>query len=224
MQSHTDKLSPVVVQMFNSDKDEVAEKGAEEVCARWLFWGLFENELNNCRSGSVAHRKGIAQVASHFVTKEEYTEKCKDLLLPLFDDENADVRQKTRHAFYNKVESLELSGIQPFIQSFIRSQAFRDDPTGILYTFEGYSGSLVSFADSIFTICEEFAGPLAELSRDVSQGIALDASKITSLLLRLYEQSKENNPDISDKCLDAWDILFENRIGHAREMTRAIEL
>ena len=224
MQSHTEKLSDVVIQMVNSDKDEVAEKGAEEVCARWLFWGLFENELNHCRSGTVAHRKGIAQVASHFVTKEEYTEKCKDLLLPLFDDENADVRQKSRHVFYNKVESLELLGIQPFIQSFIRSQAFSDGPTGILYTFEGYSGSLVSFADSIFTICEEFAGPLAELSRDISQGIALDASKITSLLLRLYEQSKENNPEISDKCLDAWDILFENRIGRTREMTKEIEL
>ena len=224
MQSHTEKLSHVVVQMFNSDKDEVAEKGAEEVCARWLFWGLFENELNNCRSGSVAHREGIAQVASHFVTKEEYTEKCKDLLLPLFDDENADVRQKTRHAFYNRIEVLKLSNIQTFIQTFIESQAFRDDPTGILFTFEHFLGSLVPYADVVFCICEQFTGPLAELSRDASQSIAHDASKITSLLLRLYEQSKENNLDISDKCLDAWDILFENRIGHAREMTRAIEL
>lgn len=223
IKSHPDKLSPVIIQMFNSNKDEIAEKGAEEICARWLFLGLFEKELNQCKGGSVAQRKGIAQVTSHFITKEEYTERCKDLLLPLFNDENADVRQKTRNAFYNKVESLKLSGVQPFIQSFIRSQAFRDDPTGILYTFKKYPESLESFADSIFAICEEFAGPLAELSRDVSQGIAHDASNITSLLLRLYEQSKEHHPNIADKCLDAWDILFENRIGHTRDMTKAIE-
>lgn len=223
IQSHTDELSSVVVQLLNSETDEIAEKGAEEVCARWLFHELFEEEINRCKNGSVAHRKGVAEVASHFVTKEEYTEKCEDLLLPLFDDENADVRQKTQHAFYNKVESLKLPGIQPFIQSFIRSQAFRDDPTGILYTFKDYPESLVSFSDSIFVICEEFAGPLAELSRDVSQGIAHDASNITSLLLRLYEQSKEHHPNIANKCLDAWDILFENRIGHTRDMTKAFE-
>ncbi len=119
---------------------------------------------------------------------------------------------------------MKLSNIQTFIQTFIESQAFRDDPTGILFTFEHFLGSLVPYADVVFCICEQFTGPLAELSRDASQNIAHDASKITSLLLRLYEQSKENNLDISDKCLDAWDILFENRIGHAREMTRAIEL
>lgn len=223
IQSHTRELSPIVINMVNSNIDEVAEEGAKEVCARWLFHGLFEEELNRCKNGSIAHSKGIAEVASAFLTKEEHTEKCKDLLLPLFNDENADVRQKARHTFHNNVESLKISGIQSFIQKFIKSQAFRDDPTGILYTFKEYPESLESFADSIFTICEEFAGPLAELSRDISQGIGHDASEITPLLLRLYEQSKENNPDIADKCLGAWDILFENRIGYTRDMTKAIE-
>ncbi|MCP4613276.1 MAG: hypothetical protein GY845_31685 [Planctomycetes bacterium] len=223
MQSHKEKLSPVLVQMFNSDIDEIATEGATEVCARWLFHGLFKDELNKCRNGSSAHRKGIAQVASHFITKDDYTEKCKDLLLPLFDDTDADVRQKVRHTFHNKVELLKLPGIQPFIQSFIRSQSFRDDPTGILYSFEKFPEPVAPFADSIFVICEEFTGPLAELSRDISQGIAHDSSQVVSLLLRLYDQAKEHYPTIAAKCLDAWDILFENRIGQARDITKTID-
>ncbi|UCG68602.1 MAG: hypothetical protein JSV09_12450, partial [Thermoplasmata archaeon] len=223
VQSHTGELSPIIINMVNSNIDKVAEEGAKEVCARWLFHGLFEEELNRCKDGSIAHRKGITEVASAFLTKEEHTEKCKDLLLPLFNDENADVRLKARHAFHNNVESLTLSGIQTFIQSFIQSQSFRDDPTGILYTFKDYPESLESFADLIFSICEEFAGPLAELSRDISHGIGHDATEITPLLLRLYEQSKENNPNVADKCLDAWDILFEKRVGYTRDLTKAIE-
>jgi hypothetical protein len=221
--SHADVLSPVVLQMFGSDIDEIAEEGAKEICARWLFDGLFETELNKCTNGSSAHRKGIAQVASHFIRKNDYTERCKELLLPLFDDKDADVRQKVRHTFHNNVELLKLPGIQPFIQSFIRSQAFRDDPTGILFSFEQFPEPLAPFADSIFVICEEFTGPLAELSRDVSQGIAHDVSQVVSLLLRLYDQAKEHHPTIAAKCLDAWDILFEKRIGQARDMTKAID-
>jgi hypothetical protein len=223
MQSHTDALSPIVIQMFGSNIDEIAEEGAEEICARWLFHGLFETELNKCRLGSSAHRKGIAQVASHFITENDYTQRCKELLLPLLNDTDADVRQKVRHTFHNNVELLKLPGIQPFIQSFIRSQAFRDDPTGILFSFDKFPEPLAPFADSIFVLCEEFTGPLAELSRDVSQGIAHDVSQVVSLLLRLYDQAKEHYPTIVAKCLDAWDILFENRIGQAREMTRAID-
>jgi hypothetical protein len=188
IKSHYNELSPVIIQMFNSDIDEIAEQGAKEVCARWLFWGFFDNELKRCKVGSVSHRKAVAQITSHFITNEKYTAKCKELLLPLFDDENPDVRQEVRHASYHRVELLKLSGIQPFVMSFIQSQAFRDDPTSLLYTFEEYPESLIPFSDSIFAICEEFVGPLAELSRDISQGLAHDATKITSLLLRLYEQ------------------------------------
>jgi len=207
MQSHAGNLLPIVVQMLNSDIDEVAEKGAKEVTARWLFFGLFEEEIERCKTGSAEHRKGIASVASHFIIKQEFTEKW----------------QKARNTFYNKVELLKLSGIQPFVQSFIRSQAFRDDPTGILFSFENYPDSLIPFADSVFTICKEFTDHLAELSRDFSQGLAHDVSKVLPLLLRLYEQLKDNLPEIMNRCLDAWDILFENRIGHTREMTKIIE-
>jgi hypothetical protein len=221
--SHADVLSPVVLQMFGSDIDEIAEEGAREICARWLFHGLFETELNKCGLGSSAHRKGIAQVASHFITKNDYTERCKELLLPLFDDTDADVRHKITRTFHNNVELLKLPGIQPFIQSFIRSQTFRDNPTGILFSFEEFPEPLVPFADSIFVICEEFTGPLAEFSRGLSQGITHNVSQVVSLLLRLYDQAKEYHPAIAAKCLDAWDVLFEKRIGQTREMTRAID-
>ncbi len=221
--SHVDLLSPVILQMLASKTDEIAEEGAKEICARWLFHGLFETQLNECRTGSSAYRKGIAQVASHFITKDDYTQKCKELLLSLFDDTDADVRQKVSHTFYNNVALLELPGIQPFIQSFIRSQAFRDDPTGILFSFEKFSEPLAPYADLIFAVCEEFTGPLAELSRDVSQGIAHDVSEVVSLLLRLYDQAKEHYRTIAAKCLDAWDILFENRVGYTRDMTKAID-
>jgi hypothetical protein len=221
--AYSAQLSPIIIQMVNSENEEIAEEGATEVCARWIFHGLFEQELEKCKTGSIAQRKGVAKVASHLLCKQDYTEKCKALLEPLFNDSDHDVRQKTRIAFHNNVNLLNLPDIHPFIETFIKSQAFADDPTGTLYTFEDYPNSLVPYAESIFIICEQFVGPLATLSKDPSLGISHDVSDVSSLILRLYEQAKEHNPAIMNKCLDAWDVLFEHRIGYIRDMLKAID-
>lgn len=223
MQNHPDRLGTVIRQMFNSEIDEVATEGAKEVCARWLFQGLFDNELNKGVGGTIPQRKGIASVASHFLASPDYTDRCRPLLLLLSNDTAKEVRRKVSHALFNKPEVMDLPGINSFLIEIIQSQAFRDDPTGILLAFEKYPGSLFTFADLVFAICEEFVGPLEELSRDISMGLCHDASKIPSLLLRLYEQAERDCPEIAGKCSDAWDVLFEHRIGLTRDITKAIE-
>lgn len=223
VENYVVKLSPIIIQMMNSEDNEIAESGAKEVCARWIFYGLFEKELEICKNGSTAQKKGVAEVAAHFLCKPEFAEKCKKLLEPLFNDKDKDVRQKSRNAFYNKCEILNLSNIHSFTKIFIKSQAFVDDPTGILYTFKDYPKSLVPFSESIFTICEQFVGPLADLSKDPSLGIAHDVDDVSTLILRLYEQSKDINPEIMNKCLDMWDMLFEHKIGYTRDMLKAID-
>jgi len=224
MEKHAKRLSPVIIEMSNSDIDEIAEEGAKEVCARWLFHGLFEDELTKCKSGGIAHRKGIAKVASSLITKEKSAEQCKELLLSLFEDEEIEVRRSASHALFNRVEVLQVSGIEPFIRSYVQSAAFGDDPTGILYTFKEYKDSLLPYADVLFTMCEQFTGPLAELTQDAGNTISHDVGEMNSLLLRLYEQTKEGNAVINGKCLDMWDVLFEKGIGQVREMTKAIDV
>ena len=220
--TYAGKLISLVVSMFDSELVDVSEKGATEVCARWLFHGLFADELKRGLDGTVSQRKGIAHLVSELIWKEECTQECMQILSTLFNDGESEVRCKASHTFYNRTESLELPGVMPFIQGYIKSEAFHDDPTGLLLTFEKYTGSLIPFAETIYVICQEFVGPLAELSRNGATGIAHDASEIPSLLLRLYEQSEGSHPDIRDKCLDAFDALFEHRIGPARTLTKSI--
>ncbi len=223
MGSHADGLSPVVVQMFNSEIPDVAQEGAKEVCARWVFHGLFDSELRQAMSGSVPHRKGIADVAASLMRRDDYREKCASLVLQLSNDPDKDVRQEAAHALYNEPKLLQWTQSSSFIGQFIHSQAFVDDPTGVLMTFEEHPGSLVPFAELVFAICQRFVGALGELSRDISTRLHYDASKIPSLLLRLYEQCENENPEIAVRCLDAWDILFENRIGSTRDIAKAID-
>ncbi len=223
MQSHKDRLYPIIVSMFHSNVDDIAKRGAAEVCARWIFHGFFAGELNEGMSGSIPQREAIAEVAAILMDRDEdYREKCQELLFHLFDDPHKEVRQKAAHAVWHKPELLGWSGSNSFICQFIHSQAFRDNPTGTLLTFETYPGVLLPFAETVFALCQEFLGPLAEVARDTSRDLSYDAGKVISLLLRLYEQTERHDPKIAERCLDAWDALFEKRIGSTSDLMKAI--
>jgi hypothetical protein len=222
-QSHFDVLAEIVRNMIHSSYGDVAQEGAAEVAARWIFHDFLIDELRLCRNGNTSQRKGVAKVAAHLVSEVQHSGKCKDLLLPFLADQDKDVRQMAGKAFSNS-QILQIPGSIDFIKEYIQSQCFIDDPSRLLYALEGHSGSLLPYAELIFSICNVFSGPLKTQSRDMSTSVAGDAYQIPPLLLRLYEQTQEmGNSDISDECLDAWDLLFENRVGVTRELTKAIE-
>ncbi|MCX5638316.1 MAG: hypothetical protein NTX52_11585 [Planctomycetota bacterium] len=223
IKSHFEKLSPIILRMLDSEYDEVVEEGALEICARWLFFGMFHKELERCKTGNTAQRKGIAKIASQFLTQEKYTSKCRELLTPLLNDNEHEVRAKANRGFYNNKKILNVQGIKDFLIAYTKSKAFGDDPTGLLFTFEDYPGSLMPHSDIVFSICEAFAGHLAELSRNFATGTAHDASMICPLILRLYEQSKDNHPEIMNRCLDSWDEMFEHRIGIVSDLMKQLD-
>jgi len=209
--------------MVVSPLEEVVQEGAEEVTARWLFYDMFAEELAMCRKGPTAQRKGVAQVACHFAHDARYAQRCHDLLIPLLDDLEKEVRNELS-GLYGR-GSLKHEAInKEFLQAYIKSKAFSDHPSQLVYSLEDVSGSLIPFGEIIFSICEVFSTTLQKQSRDYSLDTPHMVSKMCSLVLRLYEQSQgAGDSAVSERCLDIWDMLFENRVGVARELTAAIE-
>ena len=223
MQSHEAQLAPIVRRMLAADSEEVVQEGAEEVAARWLFHGIFNEELNACRQGSVPQRKGIAQIASCFVLQPQYSDRCEELLLPLFEDEDGAVRWETHHALCNK-KVFALPKVRRIVAGYINSKAFADDPSTLMRSLKEFSGPLMPFSELILMTCEVFSGSLRDASGDVQTGMARGAHTIPPILLRLYEQAQDQrDSETVGRCLDAWDLLFENRVGVTRDLMQAIE-
>jgi len=223
MQSHYDQLASLIRQMVTADSEEVVQEGAEEITARWLFQEMFEDELETCRYGTAPQRKGVAQVASRFLLNLDHTTRCEGLLLPLYDDEDVEVRRETRRAFRDK-RVLSLPNAQGIVARYIKSRAFADDPSPLMWSLKEFSGSLIPFSELILMVCEVFASSLRDASRDMSTGVAADAYMIPPMLLRLYEQAQDQDDTRTlSRCLDAWDLMFEHRIGVTRDLTQAIE-
>lgn len=222
MKSHHDKLAPLVKQMLGAPQADVVQQGASEVAARWLFHDYFTEELERCLHGTVPQRKGLAQIAADFAVKPEYFDKCRTIIEKLKDDPEGDVRQLLL-PLVRTIGILQFPEGVTFVQSFVDSQAFRDDPTALIHGLEEYSGSLLPFSDVLFSMCDQFVGPLRDASRDVSQGIIHDLSQFVPMLIRLYEQAEEGKQtQIVNRCLEAWDVMFEQRVGVVYELAQAM--
>jgi hypothetical protein len=223
MNPFCEKMAPIIRGMLASPYEDVAQEGAEEVTARWLFGGMFAEDVKACQQGSIPHRKGVAHVASHFVRQDEYTGRCQELVVPLFDDPEKAVRRQTVHCFRDK-KVLSMPDASEFIGKYVHSQAYLDYPSPLFFAFEEHAGLLTPYSELILSVCEVFCGSLRDASRDMATGVAANTHRIPPLLLRLYEQAQgQGDVDTVNRCLDAWDLLFENRVGMTRELTVAIE-
>ncbi|MGM0681441.1 MAG: hypothetical protein ACQES8_04345, partial [Thermodesulfobacteriota bacterium] len=148
---------------------------------------------------------------------------CQKIVRPLLNDPDKKVRNELCRLFH-KPGCLIDSSLKIFITEYIHSSCFADDPDIFIWTMKDYTGSVVFLADIIFDLCDVFSSKLKTESRDVSTIISHSVSETVPLLLRLYENAlSEENKEVSNLCLDKWDMLFENRVGIAKDLTKAIE-
>jgi len=114
--------------------------------------------------------------------------------------------------------------LRPFLEAYIRSRTFVGNQWVLMHAFATYTGSLLPMADLLMIIIKICAGPLLDASRDASSGTAHQVSEIGPLLVRLYEQAEgSGRSDIQQRCLDAWDVLLERRVGIARQLMTSID-
>ena len=224
MQSHYAVLAPIVRGMLKSEHEEVAREGAKEVAARWLFHGFFSEEFEEClRNGTVPQKKGLAHIAACLVTETDYFDKCARMVDMLKNDPNNEVRRELNLTF-RKPDVMRMPNGVDLALRFISSEAFRDDPTTLIYRLMDYAGNILPFKDVVLSMCEEFAGPLRESSRDPSGGVMWDTSHFFPLVMRLYEQATDcKDFDTVNRCLDAWDAMFEKRVGVVQELAKVID-
>lgn len=221
--SHLDRIGPIIQKMVHSSRDDVAREGARQVTARWLYHSYFEDELYVCQRGKIPQRQGISDAASQLLHEFSYSQACKNLLSPLFNDPDKEVRDQCHRLFHRK-ELWNDATLKPFILEYIHSPAFTDHPEGLVSDMKDFTGSVLFLADPIFSMCDVFSSNLKDNTRDFQTSLPHNVFETVSFLLRLYDHAfAEGKTGIVNRCLDVWDTLLQNRVGIARDLTKAIE-
>jgi hypothetical protein len=224
LQGFRELLEPLVRRMTSSANPSVARLGAQWVTVGWLHERCMDDLLHECAlSGSADQRRGVAEVAAQSVVEDRFVPGCIELLPLFFDDPDREVREAAA-TFLRHGGVLGNQATAALAADYVRTQAFRDDPTDLLEALRSHGGSLVPFADLVFAVCEAFAGPLAGGTRDMREGLAHDITLVPPLLLRLYEQAEQaGQKGFQTRCLDSWDNLLQARVGGVRELMRSLD-
>jgi hypothetical protein len=221
IQEYLKELAPIIKNMSVAPFEDVSKAGASEITARWLSYGFFEEELKVCLTGTIPQRRGVADVAAHFLKDTEYSVKCQELLRPLLNDPEKEVRNEL-HAICHDVDINEQT--KPFLIEYIKSQSFREGAGYFVHWLKEKEGSIVFLADIILSLHEAFSLSFKKESENPGTYVSYTISESFSLLLRLYDQAtQERNADIVSRTLDVIDALYESRVGVITNLSKAIE-
>lgn len=214
---------PIMLRMFESTDDSVAEIGATWLAAAGIAYGENIDLAKLINSDRVVVRVGVAKAAKSLIGDERYRKNAWAQIIFLLNDREKKVRDEVRLVLMERNGKQPLSWPEaPSMALFlVASTAFLEDRTYLLDQLDEFNGSLAPFAEAIFMASKSIN--LATQNRKVpSWTIADNATKLASVLIRLYQ---ELAPDPSLKtlkiqCLDAWDLLLENGVLGTHEQLR----
>lgn len=217
-----EQVGPIIERMVDSPIAEVAEAGAGEVAARWAFHGLFGDVLPKCISGTDAQRKGVAEALMHLAHRALYSENCLPLLIQLAADDNEEIRQQVNILFrYDDV--LGVPGFHEFLQDYLKSKAFQDDPSHLIDALEDHKASLSELSEIVLTVSHAFLTAWSSTEKHSERHGWAAAHHLVPLTLRLYAQAaSEGTESIRERCLDFWDEMLRHRITSGSELAKGL--
>jgi hypothetical protein len=200
----------ILDRMHQSSRALVAEVGAQWTTLVWLYTGGRENCFRECVVGSVAQRKGVADVLAGHVYDERVGNKCQEWLPRFLDDRERDVRVAAT-GFLRNAPNMGAEKAVPLLQAFVASTAFRAEPHYLVWELEQYKGDLRPLAQVIFGACDRLTDRTAEPGEPWTD--STDAlGDLSVFLLRLYGQLElpNDNPGLRRECLDRWDSILRH--------------
>ena len=218
-----DEVRPLIHRMAESELGEVAEKGAFWATAEHFQQHALGEVYEACRSGRPAQRLGIARIVRGLVAPPDQPDRVdRDevaaALIALFDDENEKVRAEAADTFREK-GVLESSWGPQVAEAFVKSKAFVENVTDLIWTLKGFPGDISRYTATVLSAASRLATEFASDTHDIQTGRMSALPDLPGLLLKIYAKAqKSGNTDIAIECLDCWDAMLANRVAAADEM------
>ncbi|EOD4267973.1 hypothetical protein NQ999_10815 [Acinetobacter baumannii] len=211
----------LVQMMVSSPYQDVRKEGHKQVIARWLFNGLFEEELKQgLESKNHESLLGYASVISQLLgndTKGYDHQKMKRIFNILVNSENEEILKNIGRFFNQKFWSKRYA--REFFYIYIHSKALNHNIYNVLHSIEESSMNMAQFSDLIIIMIQNI------LKLNTQELVSrMDVDTITRVIQRLYDQAENDKDDETlDYCLDMLDELLASNHSFTRNMTDKLD-
>lgn len=216
---YKERVIKIIKKCFESEDKQLVEMGGHVVCEFYIRYGEFETTMLSVESNSEEQIKAILDMAIIYLEVNEYREVAKNIIL-IYKSIDTDVEFPLSKMFYDKY--VDAKRDRQFLQEFMKTKVSRRTVRAFVRYLEENAVSVVDYADIITQLCENVLQMEVKALRK-QWGIEDEISK---LIISLYDETAKSgkmvDKQISDKCLDLWDIMFDRQLGAVREVSRKL--
>jgi hypothetical protein len=215
LQTHFERLRPLVERMISSLEPEVATVGARQACLASLFVEEARPLAERCISGTEAQQMGAAEVCAANLRTASFRSVCEEALIALFNSPHEKVRSKAGTCFHG-FEGEELGAYEELIDAFVQSPAFASHSFNLIHALDQTTAKLPKVT---CLVCERFLNNFGRKAGDIRTGHAADADIVCRLIIRVYNQTRVD--ELQTRCLDVIDRMVQMR-AHGFEKVLAL--
>jgi hypothetical protein len=196
LQTHFEKLRPLVERMIGSLEPEVATVGARQVCLASLFVAKAHSLAELCISGTEAQQMGAAEVCAANLRTASFRSVCEEALIALFNSPYEKVRVKAGTCFHG-FEGEEVGAYEELVDAFVQSPAFASHYFHLIYALDQTTAKL---PHATYLACEKFFNTFGREAGDTRTGHAANADMVCRLIIRVYSQTRDE--EVRSRCLN----------------------
>ena len=202
VQTHFQRLEPVLSRMMASGIDDVAAAGSRWAC----FASLTVNEAlalgQSCANGSKLLRLGAAEVYSVNLKVSALRAECETMLAAFFDDPDKEVRDAAA-ACFRRFDGPELRDYPDLIERYAQSAAFGTTLNPLITALGKTTATMPGI---ILMVCERFFEIAGRDAADIRTMASANSSSTAELVVRAYSLTSDH--EVKSRCLDLIDRMY----------------
>lgn len=219
-----EQYTELVLQMKDSDFDEVKKEAGRQITARWFFYGLFDEEISAVAQWALPLKSGAASVMSQFLSEARYNAYIKKLL-PLYEslanDEDKQLLEKIGRSVSNKNYWTRMDA-DAFFSVLANSRAALYSLWQIFHYLDENKISLVGISNELLQLVQNVVN--SDIADKNQLTMNIRDSELIKVLQRLYEEAADDEDDDAiNQCLDIWDYLLSAQIYSAIDATAKLD-
>jgi hypothetical protein len=204
--THYTKVREIVQAAIESADEKSIEIAVRQTILADLSEVDVGDDARRIRHGGELVRRTAASVYARNLSDSVVGNKCAEHLKAFFNDDSDVVRKEASGGFYY-VNGARLLELKQLVEEFIESQAFIDNPEGLLRSLEESESEL---PDIVCRAAERILEFIGEEGTSIAHAASSTALSIATLVVRQYEQSDDYG--LRTRCLDLIDEM--ERIGY----------
>lgn len=216
---YRDRVINLIKRCHESEEEEVIKVGGYSIVEMHLRHGEFPEMINNISVMSMLQSESVLQMAVTYLEIDDYNESAKKIIMK-FRNEQIDIEQPLSRMFYENYVNLDRD--KEFLINIMKSEL----SNRIVHAFTNYleknALSIVDYSEIIFALCEKI---LSKKSNELRKLWGIE-DELSKLIIGLYDETVNSNKshykEISNKCMDLWDIMFKKQIGSTRIISKQL--